>query len=80
MRTTLDIDTDVLQAAKELASRQRKTAGQVISELARRGIQAPRGTASRSRVVNGFEILPAAGRRLVTPELVTRILEEAEDA
>jgi hypothetical protein len=38
MRTTLDIDDDVLQAAKELARRERKTAGRVLSELARRGM------------------------------------------
>jgi hypothetical protein len=33
MRTTLDIDDDVLAAAKELASGQRTTAGKVISDL-----------------------------------------------
>ena len=36
MRTTLDIADDVLQAAKERARREKKTAGEVISELARR--------------------------------------------
>jgi len=35
MRTTLDIDDDVLAATKELARQQRKSAGQVLSELAR---------------------------------------------
>ncbi len=39
MRTTLDIDDDVLLAAKDLARRQRKTAGEVLSELARLGLQ-----------------------------------------
>ena len=38
MRTTLDIDDDILQAAKEMARAERKTAGQVISELARKGL------------------------------------------
>ena len=38
MRATLDIDEDVLEAAKELAERQNKTPGQVISELVRRGV------------------------------------------
>ncbi len=38
MRTTLDIDDEVLMAAKELARRESKTAGQVISELARRAM------------------------------------------
>jgi predicted DNA-binding ribbon-helix-helix protein len=36
IRTTLDIEEDVLAAARELARREKKTAGQVISELARR--------------------------------------------
>lgn len=39
MRTTLDIDEDVLQAAKELAAIRSSTAGKVLSELARRGLQ-----------------------------------------
>jgi hypothetical protein len=38
MRTTLNIDDDIPQAAKELAERESKTAGQVLSDLARRGI------------------------------------------
>ena len=36
MRTTLDIDDDVLFAAKEIAKREKKTIGQVVSEQARR--------------------------------------------
>jgi hypothetical protein len=38
MRTTLDIDDDVLQAAKELASRHKATTGKMLSELARKGL------------------------------------------
>jgi hypothetical protein len=38
MRTTLNIDHDVLQAAKELARRQGLTDGKIISKLARRGL------------------------------------------
>ena len=38
MRTTLDIDEDVLTAAKELARREGKTAGAVMSELGRRAL------------------------------------------
>jgi len=74
MRTTLSIDDDVLGAARELARRQKKTAGQVISELARRGIQHQRAP-SVKKIVSGFEILPAENR-VVTPELVQKILEE----
>jgi hypothetical protein len=38
MRTTLNIDDDVLQAVKELARRQEVTVGQIVSRLARRGL------------------------------------------
>ncbi len=38
MRTTLDIDDDILQAAKELAKAEKKTAGEVLSALARKGL------------------------------------------
>ena len=41
MRTTLQIDEDILCAAKSLAKAEHKTVGNVISELARKGL-APR--------------------------------------
>ena len=51
MRTTLDLDEDVLASAKEIARRENKTAGQVLSELARRaltqGAGAPRAGIAR---------------------------------
>ncbi len=73
MRTTLSIDEDVLLAAKELAAAQKKTAGEVISELARRGLRG--GAESSSGTRNGFELLSPSGK-LVTAELVARLLEE----
>lgn len=42
MRTTLDIDDDVLAAAKERARREHKSMGQVVSELVRQALTAPR--------------------------------------
>lgn len=39
MRTTLDIDLDILEAAKEISARTRRTAGQVLSELARKALR-----------------------------------------
>jgi hypothetical protein len=78
VRTTLEIDDDILGAAKELARREKKTAGKVISELARSGIQTHRGKPIQ-KIRNGFEILPA-GDRVVTPELVQKILEESSEA
>ena len=48
MRTTLEIDDDFLAAAKELAARQHKTAGKLISELARKGIYTHHGVEPQS--------------------------------
>ena len=40
MRTTLDIDDAVLSAAKDIADTTNSTAGEVISQLARKGLAA----------------------------------------
>jgi hypothetical protein len=79
MRTTLEIDDDVLQAAKELSAREKTTAGRLISEWARRGIRVRADKSSEPTVLNGFEVLPAEGR-VVTSELVRQLIEETEDA
>jgi hypothetical protein len=54
MRTTLDIDDDVLQAAKELAQAGGGTAGKVLSDLARKALRVP----GKVRVRNGVPVLP----------------------
>jgi hypothetical protein len=41
MRTTLQLDDDVLAAARVLARQQRTSLGAVIGELARRALVAP---------------------------------------
>jgi hypothetical protein len=46
MRTTLDIDEDVLETAKELAAKRGTTAGRVLSDLARSALL-PRDRAAR---------------------------------
>lgn len=75
MRTTLDIDEDVLETAKELAARRGTTAGRILSELARSAL-APGGRSPSKR--HGVPILPARkGAGLVTPEIVNRLREEA---
>ena len=63
VRTTLDIDDDVLQAAKELADFRGLTAGKVLSDLARRGMT----PITESAVRNGVPVLPRQpGRRAVS--------------
>jgi len=74
MRTTLDIDEDVLEGAKELAAKRGTTLGRVLSELARSGLT-PQGRASRMR--NGIPILPTQrSARIVTPGIVNRLRDE----
>ena len=81
MRTTLDIDNDVLQAAKEIAVARRQTAGKVISELVRRALKAPPLEPTESgkpfAMKDGWYLLPSRGG-VVTNELVQRLLEEAD--
>ena len=79
MRTTLDIDDDVLQAAKELARAEKKTAGQVLSELARKALTQPRARsgAGKMRIVDGIPVIPARGA-VVTKELIDRLIEEED--
>ncbi len=75
VRTTLDIDEDVLETAKELAARRGTTAGRVISDLVRSAL-APRGQGVKKR--QGVPVLPLRkGAGLVTPEIVNRLRDEA---
>ena len=74
MRTTLDLDDDVLAAAKALGAAHGRTAGEVISDLARRGLAAGR---SRARLRNGVPLLPSQPYRIVTPQMVEDALDEA---
>jgi ribosomal protein L17 len=84
MRTTLDIDDDILQAAKELARAEKKTAGQVLSELARKGLtQATTSFAEDAPVPpyvmkDGWYVLTGREGVVVTKELVDRLIEEAD--
>jgi len=75
MRTTLDLDDDVLQAVKELGVLQKKTAGQMLSELARRAL-AP-SPQPRDRVRNGVPLLPSRpGAPIMTMADVNRLRDD----
>ena len=76
MRTTLAIDDDVLAAAKELATTERKSVGEIISALARRALR-PVETDQKTR--NGVPLLPVKpGASRVTSELVHQLREELQ--
>ena len=74
MRTTLDIDDDLLAAAKELARREGATAGQVVSRLLRHSLTGAgpvaRSAAPRRAAVAGFRPFPAKPGVIATNEQV----------
>jgi hypothetical protein len=72
MRTTLDIDDDVLSAAKALAAAENKTAGKVISELARQALIGS-SLQPEPEYRNRFRLLPRTGR-LITAEFIDKLL------
>jgi len=74
MRTTLDIDQDVLQAAKEIAANRGTTAGKVLSELARKGLS----PGKEVQVRNGVPLIPRRpeGSPRPTMELVNALRDE----
>lgn len=75
MRTTLNIDDDVLDTVKAMASRDRKSVGEVVSAMLRRAVE-PSATA-KTRTRNGIPLFPVAkNARVVTPELVKELLED----
>lgn len=77
MRTTLDIDNDVLQAAKELARPERKSAGKFLSELARAALTTVPTHAAGKEVKHqfGFRPFPRRGA-IVTNELINALRDE----
>lgn len=73
MRTTLELDDDLLAAVRGIARERGATLGQVISELAQKSLAAAEGPKMR----NGFRLLaaqPGASRHDL--ELVNRLRDE----
>jgi hypothetical protein len=75
MRTTLSIDDDVLEAARDLAAFSHRTIGEVLSELARHALSRSPEPARVS--ANGTPLLPIQpNARPVTVEMVRRLMDE----
>jgi hypothetical protein len=79
MRTTLDIADDVLLAVKERARREKRSAGEILSEIARESLtHRHRGAAGKEpRSFFGFEPLPRRGGA-ISNELIDKLREEKE--
>lgn len=74
MRTTINIEDDVLAAARSLAAAEGRPVGSVVSELARRGL---RGTTQSRRGPSGFPVVQVdASAPLITTEMVRQALED----
>jgi len=80
MRTTIDIDEDVLAAAKEMASRQRVSAGTVISRLLRQAMAGANDSGQTAggdiRSVAGFRPFPSQGVLITNAQIES--LRDAE--
>lgn len=74
MRTTVDLDDDVLAAARAMAGAERRSLGKVISDLIRRGLS-PRPVVDDDELFPMVRVGPSAAP--ITPERVRAALDEA---
>jgi hypothetical protein len=75
VKTTLVLEDDVLEAARHLAQAKGKTLGQVISELARKGLSSQ---PQKAVADEGFPVFAiSANAEPITREMVQRALEES---
>ncbi|MGE0444354.1 MAG: CopG family transcriptional regulator [Vicinamibacterales bacterium] len=75
VRTTIDLDPDILLAVKEIAALRATTAGKVLSDLARKALEPAASGGER----NGVPLLPRRphGAPRPTLALVNRLRDEA---
>jgi hypothetical protein len=74
MRTTLNLDTDVMDAARALADADGRSLGTVVSDLARRGLLPRESWLDEQDGFPVFRVSPGAA--VITPEMVEAALEE----
>lgn len=73
MRTTLDLDPEILSAARQLAADRSISMGKAVSELARRGLQ----TRVKSSTRQGFPVFQISrDARPITLEDVRSVEDE----
>jgi hypothetical protein len=77
MRTTLSLDDDVLPAVMERARREHRSAGAVLSDLARQALtrQHQAGQSIETEESHGFQPLPHRGDA-VSNALIDRLRED----
>ena len=71
MRTTVDLDDELLAAIKEMAAAEGSTIGRVLSRLVRKGLEPP---PRKYKVRNGVSVIPAEpGEAPLTLEIVNAL-------
>jgi plasmid stability protein len=76
MRTTVNLDDDVLFAVHERARREKRSAGEVLSDLARQALTGQHRPTSRPGTSrHGFQPLPRRGAA-VSNTLIDRLRED----
>ena len=76
MRTTLDIDTDILQAVKELSRQKHSSAGAVLSDLARSALSQGGSEGAGLELKHGVPVFPARPGEVITLEHVLTLEED----
>jgi len=71
MRTTLNLDDDVVEIARCYAASHSLTVGKAVSDLVRRGLRPP----MRTRTVNGIQVVDLPPD---SPRITTRRVKELE--
>jgi hypothetical protein len=73
MRTTLDLDEDILGIARQLAAQRKQSAGRVISDLVRQALMPKK----RPRMRNGIpQFEPKPGAKPPTLDLINQLRDE----
>lgn len=75
MRTTIDIEDDVLAAAKELARSQNVSAGSIVSRLMREALSGHQQAQISGKTAVGFRPFQARGT-LVTNEQINGLRDQ----
>ena len=71
VRTTLDLDDDVLAAARSIAAARKQTMGKVVSDLVRRSL-----VTKLKKAPSGLPLLPRRPGVIVTNELIDKLRED----
>lgn len=73
MRTTVDLDEDILRVAKCLAQEREQSLGRVLSDLVRQGLQPARPIVVEHGVIPTLPLVP--GAQPVTDQIIKDLLE-----